>query len=456
MKQLKFKYLLFIFLFSFSKSILTAQVQLLSIDSLYLTTIEHFYNNAESVKSEIWEGMKFAPVCMFRINGPALLYNHPQPPKSFVRVTDKLYVGTQQELQLFGATQAEINGILTAIVDYGYIHYSSIEELYAELFHELHHVYQRNFVKEIEYDNPATLLTYPEDYRNDGIKLFEQKTLYKMCFEEDSILFQELLNQFYSCRLEREQIIGNYIEYEKTVENIEGPPFYCEYKFYNHFANFDQPMKESYNQKNFFGVLTTPYYGRKNLRYRHLASGFAMCYILNKQLGNWQSDYYSQSLSLYDYFISKFIPQKETLKINSMYYDLSEFHTHQTVIEHEVLYDKFNTQEGLKVTLNFKEYPQFEGFDPMNAESINDSTVLHKTFLKLSGGENNKLFITNKNVATIIEDQIWFVKEVILFQEEENMLIEDNRITIKTGNENISWSGNLEAKTGDEIFFNCE
>lgn len=139
-----------------------------------------------------------------------------------------------------------------------------------------------------------------------------------------------------------------------------------------------------------------------------------------------------------------------------MYYDLSEFHTHQTVIEHEVLYDKFNTQEGLKVTLNFKEYPQFEGFDPMNAESINDSTVLHKTFLKLSGGENNKLFITNKNVATIIEDQIWFVKEVILFQEEENMLIEDNRITIKTGNENISWSGNLEAKTGDEIFFNCE
>ncbi|HTN68548.1 MAG TPA: hypothetical protein VLZ33_03695, partial [Dysgonamonadaceae bacterium] len=295
---MKFKHLFFVCLFLFCKSIITAQVQLLSIDSLYLTTIDHFYSNAENLKSEIWEDMKLAPVCMFRINGPALLYNHPTPPTSFIRVSDKLYIGEQKKLQLFGGTQVEINGILTAIIDYGHTHYSSVEEVYAELFHELHHFYQREFVKHIEYDNPAVLLIYPENFINDGIKLFEQKTLYKMCFTEDNISFQKLLNQFYSSRLKRKQIIGDFSDYEEKVENIEGPAFYCEYQFYNKFTTFDQELKDNYNQTHFFGILTTPYYGRNSLRNRHLAAGMAICFILNNHVDNWQSEYYSQSLSL--------------------------------------------------------------------------------------------------------------------------------------------------------------
>lgn len=424
-------------------------------DSLYLTTIDHFYNNAEDVKSEIWEEMKLAPICMYRVNGPALLYNHPEPPKSFTQVTDKLYIGEQRDLQLFGATQMEINGTLTAIVDYGLVHYLSVEEVYAELFHELHHVYQRSYFKNIEYDNPATLLTYPENFKNDGIKLLEQRTLYKMCFADDSISFQKLLNQFYSCRLEREQIIGDYAKYEETVENIEGPAFYCEYKFYNQFALFNQQLKDNYNQNHFFGVLTTPYYGRHSLRYRHLGSGFAMCYILDKHLDNWQSEFYSQNSSLYEFFISKFKPQKEILEIDSMYYDLSKFHTHLTILEHDVSFNKFNNQEGVKITLKFKQTPQFEGFDPMSAESINDSTVLHKTFLKLSRGEKNKLFLTN-DVVTVIDNQIWFVKEVILFVPEENIILENNQIVVETEKESISWSGKLKVKDQNEIIFNCE
>ncbi|MCD6091407.1 MAG: hypothetical protein J7J72_07895, partial [Bacteroidales bacterium] len=265
MKKIKFKNLLFICLFLFNTSITNGQEQLMAIDSLYLTSIDHFYKNAENAKSEIWNGMQLAPICLFRINGPALLYNHPNPPENFIWVTDKLYIGEQKELQLFGATQIDINGTLTAIVDYGLIHYSCIEEVYADLFHELHHVYQRNFIEQIGFDNPAILLTYPENHINDGIKLFEQKTLYKMCFEQDSNSFQKLVNQFYSCRLKREQIIGDYLRYEETVESMEGPAFYCEYKFYNHFAFPNKVLKDNYNQKHFLGILTTPFYGRKSL-----------------------------------------------------------------------------------------------------------------------------------------------------------------------------------------------
>lgn len=456
MKRMKFKHLIFICLFLFNKSIINAQEQPMAIDSLYLTSIDHFYKNAENVKSEIWKEMELAPICLYRINGPALLYNHQNPPENFLRVTDKLYIGDQQDLQLFGATQMEINGTLTAIVDYGLIPYSCIEEVYAELFHELHHVYQRNFIKQIRFDNPAILLTYPENYINDGIKLFEQKTLYKMCFVKDSISFQKLLNQFYSCRLKREQTIGDFLRYEETVENMEGPAFYCEYKFYNQFASFDEVLKDNYNQKHFFGILTTPFYGRNSLRHRHLAAGMAMCFILNKHFDNWQSEYYSEGLSLYDFFISKFKPQKEELEIDSMYYNISKFHTHQEVLEHQVSFNKFNTQQGIKITLEFNQNPQFKGFDPMHAESINDSTILHKTLLRLSGGENDKLFIINKNVVTIIDGEIWFVKKVILFAPEENILIKNNSIVVDIEGRNISWTGKLKMKAENEIIFNCE
>ncbi|MBE9469119.1 MAG: hypothetical protein IMY72_12475 [Bacteroidetes bacterium] len=453
---MKFKHVIFICMFLFCTSIINGQEQTKAIDSLYLASIENFYKNATDAKSEIWTGMELAPVCLFRVNGPALLYNHPNPPESFIRVTDKLYLGEQKDLQLFGATQIEINGTLTAIVDYGLSHYFCIEEVYAELFHELHHVYQRNFITQIGFDNPAILLTYPENYINDGIKLFEQKTLYKMCFEQDSNSFKNLLNQFYSCRLKREQTIGDFLRYEETVENMEGPAFYCEYKFYNQFASFNEALKNNYNQKHFFGILTTPFYGRKSLRHRHLASGMAMCFILNKHFDNWQSEYYSKNLSLYDFFISKFIPQYKELEMDSLYYDISKFHTHQEVLGHQVSFSKFNTQQGIKITLKFNKTPQFNGFDPMHAESINDSTILHKTFLKLSGGKNDNLFITNKNAVTIIDKKIWFVKKLILFTPKGSVLIKNNKIVVDIEGENVSWTGKLKMKTENEIIFICE
>ena len=447
---------LFVGIFLLSSSFVTGQEALNPIDSLYLASVDHFYKNAEVAVSEIWEGMELAPFCLFRINGPALLYNHPNPPENFIRLNDKLYLGVQKDWQLFGATQREINGTLTAIIDYGDPRYSSIEEMYAVLFHELHHAYQRNFIKQITYDNPAILLTYPENYRNDGIKLYEQKVLYKMCFAQDSADFQKLLNQFYSSRLEREEVIGDYLRYEETVENMEGPAFYCEYRFYNQFASIDEVLKDNYNQTHFFGLLTTPFYGRQSLRQRHLASGMAMCYILDNHFDSWQSEYYSGSVSLYDFFISKFKPQKEVIENDSFHFDLSKFHSQNEVLGHQLAFNEFNTQQGTKITLKFTKNPQFNGFDPMSAESINDSTVLHTTFLMLSGGEQNKLYLADKPTVTINGEEIWFVKKVIFFVPEKSMVLTDNKIVIDNSGQNISWSGKLKTNTGNEVVFVCD
>jgi hypothetical protein len=428
----------------------------LSINSIFSNALESFYENALEGKDSIWPNMELAPVCIFRLNGPAFLYNHPNPPESFERITERLYMGTQEALQLSGVTQAEINNQLTAILDYGSDFYLTTDEAFAELFHELHHVFQRNHIEHLEHDNPAVLLTYPEDITNDGMKLFEQMLLYNLCFANNEADFKWLLNHFYSCRCKREVILGEYADYEKKVENMEGPAFYCEYQYYNKYANCMAKQKENYIQKHFFGILTTPYYGRTNLRLRHLASGMAMCYLLDKYHPGWKDEYYGNSHNLYDYFISRFNPQLIDLPNLDVYYALSSYHTPQETSQHELNYERFNAQPGLKVVLDFNTVPQFRGFDPMHAESINDSIILHRTLLNLSNNDN-QLFITNKEAITFIQEQVWFVRKVLFYLEDKSELENvDGKFVISTDNIKMEWTGRSDIEQDNNIVIRCE
>ena len=181
-----------------------------------------------------------------------------------------------------------------------------------------------------------------------------------------------------------------------------------------------------------------------------------MCLILDKHFENWQTEYYSKKISLYNFFISKFQPQKTALEIDTLYYALAKFHSQQLVQEHRASLNKFNAQQGIKITLKFNKHPQFKGFDPMHAEAVNDSTILHTTMLSLSGNSHDKLFINNKDAVTIIDREIWFVNKVILFAPKENILIKKDRIVIGNGSENILWTGKLKMKTEREIVFICD
>ena len=117
------------------------EVTVLPIDSMYSRWMVEFYPQAENRVSEIWPGMRLLPVCVFRIDGPAWLYNHPDPPASFVQIDDRLWQGRQQDLHLFGATSTEIKGVHTAIMPYGDVPRDKIEFM-AEFFHEMHHAFQ--------------------------------------------------------------------------------------------------------------------------------------------------------------------------------------------------------------------------------------------------------------------------------------------------------------------------
>ncbi len=264
-----------------------------------------------------------------------------------------------------------------------------------------------------------------------------------------------MLNQFYSCRTKRGELIGDYLDYEKTVENFEGPAFYCEYQFYNQFSKNNESLKKNYYQKHFWGILTTPYYGRTNLRLRHLASGMAMCCILDNYYKNWKKEYYASSNNFYNFFISKFEPKLVELPDLEMFYSMSKYFTEKEIAKHISEFQKFNSQPGKKVILEFKSTPQFRGFDPMHAEAVNDSTILHKTLLKLSNNDN-ELFIANRSVITLIKEQIWFVDKVILFVPDKSIEISYGKIHITTNGINIDWNGEVIKETENMIVIRCE
>jgi hypothetical protein len=420
------------------------------IDSVYLNKLPDFLKKAESIKDEVWPGMKIGPFCIYRTNGPVFLMNHPKPPANATYLGNNIYMLNQADLALMGTTQTEINHYLTAQNHYDQSFYVSETQFYSELFHELHHVYQRNYIKNIQFDNPADILTYPEDYRNDAIKQYENELLLEMLLGPSS-QFENNLNKFYSCRVLRGKIISDkYLDYEKRVESLEGPATYCEYMYMKKFSSGEKELK--YINKRFFYSLVEPAYGREGLRNKNLLSGMIQCLLLSGKFKNWQKEYYASGLMLNDYFFSKFKPSQVKLPNLSVYEAKSRYFTNVEKEKHEQHFQAFNSQGGLKITLLFKSFPEFKSFDPMHAEAINDSLILHSTSLKLVKDSNDYFNMTNQAVVTLINNQVWFVKSVTLYVPQNAIRINGKILACKTDNVNINWRFlNLEKKENEYV-----
>ncbi len=423
------------------------------IDSAYLNTFGDFSRNVNNIKDKVWSGMEVGPSCIFRLNGPAFLMNHPQPAANGKLLSDSTFMFKQAELALMGTSQTEINHHLTAHNNYGQSFYVSENQFYAELFHELHHVYQRTYIKKLQFDNPAELLTYPEDYRNDAIKQYENELLLEM-LSGPPAQFEENLNKFFSCRVLRKEIIGDkYLNYEKRVESAEGPATYCEYMYMKEFSS--TVKEQEYINKRFFYSLIEPTYGRVGLRNKHLLTGMIQCLLLTRSFSNWQTDYYNSGLMLNDYFFSKFKAQQIKLPTMAYYEAKAKYFTSLEKAKHNENLEAFNNESGLKITLVFNDFPEFKGFDPMHAEAVNDSLILHSTLLKLGKGSNH-FSMANQQTVTQIKGQVWFVKSVTFFIPESAVKFNNNILVSNTENVNISWRYVKQVKKGNEYIITLE
>ncbi|AKD54580.1 hypothetical protein SD10_06305 [Spirosoma radiotolerans] len=413
---------------------------------MYVSQLLAFSAKAKRFTNQVWPGMSIGPACIFRQNGPAFLINHPRPPVNATYLGDSIYRLEQADLALAGTAQTDINGYLTAHHHYDQSFFISHNQFYAELFHELHHVYQRNHIKTIQFDNPAILLTYPEDHRNDALKQYENECLLAMV-QGPAEQFTTNLNRFFSCRMARKNIIGEkYLNYEKSVESAEGPATYCEYKYMQAFGL--SLAEKQYIDKRFFYTLIEPSYGREGLRNKHLLTGMLQCLLLSRTVKNWQSAYYQSGLSLNDYFFTKFIPKQISLPDLATYQARATYFTALVKEKHTQHLAAFHQQDGVKVTLLFKRVPDFRGFDPMHAESMNDSLTLHSTLFKV-GKSNNHLTIVDQPVLSLTRDQIWFVKQVTFFVPASAVSFNNNTFTCQTQQVAVSWQYLMHEKTRD-------
>ena len=431
-----------------------ADAQLLEpIDSIYLNALPRFSQNITRITNNVWPGMTIGPYAIFRIGGPVFLKNHPEPPAGAKLLKDGIYEFSQSEYALLGTSQTEINHHLTAHNNYGQPQYVSITQFYSEVFHELHHVYQRTVVKTVPFDNPAELLTYPEDYRNDATRQYEDELLLSM-LQGPPLQFQENVNHFFSSRLHRETIIGKkYLDYEKTVESCEGPATYCEYRYMKTFAS--TPQEEQYIQKRFFEMLTEPAYGRDGLRNKRLLSGMVQCLLLDQKFKNWQQEYYRSGLSLNDFFFLKFKPLQSPLPDLAVYLARAKYFTAIEQNKHSINLASFNNQGGYKITLLFQSPPEFRGFDPMHAEGVSDSLVLHTTLLKLGKGANY-FTAANERTVTLIKGSVWTVKSVTFFVPDDKILLENNTLKYEGQHIQVNWHYTTEAKMDNAYLITVE
>ncbi|HKL67423.1 MAG TPA: hypothetical protein VJ877_05985 [Bacteroidales bacterium] len=426
-----------------------SQDEITPLDSLFTESVVDFYRDAENNAGEIWPGMTLSPVCLYRHGGPAILYGHPDPPGSFVEMEEGVFIGEPADLKLFGSTQVDINGTLTAIADYGMSPFLDVAEVYAILFHEMHHAYQVTGVSEIKYDDASQLMTYPEIAENDAVKLYEQECLFSCYQAQSEEEFRKWLNRFYSCRLYREGIINRYTDYEQAVESFEGPALYCEYKYFMNNSVLNEALKQNYAGSNFFSLVTEPRYGRDNLRQRHLGSGLVMALVLDKYYEGWEEAYYDSDMTLFDYFTDHFKPSVVELDVPSEYYSLAEFHTGEIVKTHRENLSGFYDSEGEMVVVDFKNAASVKGFDPMNAESVNDSTIINKTLLKLAGGKN-EFFALNKRVVSFYSQSMWRINRIVFFVPEGSVVVKEGNVRIETGGIKMHWE-NVETERSSNI-----
>jgi hypothetical protein len=423
------------------------------IDSIYLNSLPQFSKNLARITDLIWPGMTIGPYAIFRIGGPVFLKNHPRPPEDAIALKDSTYQFKQSEYELLGTSQTDINHYLTAHNNYGQSQYISENQFYSEVFHELHHVYQRTVIKTVNFDNPAELLTYPEDYRNDAIRQYENELLLSMLLGPDT-QFQENLNRFFSSRVIRQTIIGEkYLDYEKSVESAEGPATYCEYRYLKAFAT---TLKENqYMQKRFFETLIEPTYGRDGLRNKRLLSGMIQCLILDQKFKDWQQEYYRSGLPLSNFFFSKFYPRQVHLPDLAVYLAKAKYFTAIEKEKHSINLQFFNSHSGFKFTIIFKSPPEFRSFDPMHAEAVSDSLIIHSTLLKLGKGANY-FTATNESATTLVNGNVWIVKSVTFFLPDRQFSLENDILKYEGQHIQVNWHYTILTNVGNQYLLTVD
>jgi hypothetical protein len=358
--------------------------------------------------------MEPCPVCLFRPGGAAWLCGHPDPPQPFSQHSSSLWRADQDETSLFGATQYRLNGIWTAVADYS-DPARPPEDILSELFHEMHHVHQRNNMPHKRWEDPGMLVTYPEQVTSEVLKAWEGRLLIQAILSDASPA--AALSRYGASRNKRLELIGpKALSLEGRVETMEGPALYCQARCLKELEGGEWPTGASSMEVHgsLLRPLLHPSWGRDGFRLLHMARGLAIAMLLDRLSGeSWKQRLFNGEMLMSDLLEEHVSPFDGTFPdLNGLRLQMSALGD-GAIARRSGALESFRCEEGILLVLDVPAETGVVGMDPMSATAVKPGLVLHPRLLRLEVPQGGKVYLEDVPALAKVDGSVWSLSRLM-------------------------------------------
>ncbi|MBK3497336.1 hypothetical protein JFL43_21430 [Viridibacillus sp. YIM B01967] len=373
-----------------------------------------------------WDGFKPVAFAVFD-DKDIFLFNHP-------KCKEEPYIKLVKTEEFHACTCILFEEVPTAIVDTTF--FDSFEVIYSLLVHESFHVFQ-HLSGESRYPNEILGFNYPIDFLNIQLRILERKRLFEAFVSTNLIEKQQKINEFITLRDKRIELFPNYVEYENSVETIEGPAFYVEYQALTDISSNKKGVISKYAEQLLDNNLS-----HINIRSSCYNSGLFICLLLDDISKDWKVEFIISKINLYHFFKNTY-PNYTPIEVNvpKNSEEVSQIINNAKTTK-LIAFKNFNKSEGIKLTVSGT--IKLVGFDPMNITQLN-TQALHLNFLSMK--VMNKEYFIKQPVCTTFENNFRDVQLIELFLNQPPIHI-DNRLIIENVGE---FEGSVISKEPNSI-----
>lgn len=335
-----------------------------------------FDNLSETINRNIqfyWKDFKSVAFALYD-QEKVYLYNHPKFP----------YEGREYHILKWNEQFNGANTLIiyeeypTAIINLNL--YKEMVSIYSIVVHELFHGFQ--YLKgEERFPDEILSFTYPLVKENVELRNRERRCLHSAVASSDKKEKLNFIKDFICLREKRRRYINKFMDYETTIETVEGPAFYVELHAYSHISpNQNGSILQKYGED-----LLDSKEAAFNLRKSCYSSGLYICLLLDELYPDWKESFFEADKLLYDFL--KDIVEWETGETGSVKISEETKTIINTIRENkQETFRQFENMVGCHIFITGDIV--FKGFDPMNIVAA-ENQLFHKNFISvlISGKE---------------------------------------------------------------------
>lgn len=335
---------------------------------------------------DLWAGFKIYPYAIYDSSNYYLVTD--SKITDLESLTPTIYRGKTDE-RFVGNTAIAYDERFIAIWDAKTTGEIKSEQLTAMIIHEMFHAFQSE-KGEKRFPNELLGISYPLTVDYLMMRHRERSYLLKACTAENKTLQLKLLAQFFQLRIQRQQHLGEYLDYEKAIESVEGTAVYVEFKALQKLTANGTSLAEYL--KGYHTISKE----QLNIRLSSYNQGLLLSLIADRLLGKWQADFMKSQEYLSDFILKSLenrLNSAMTTTLDSLaVYDsndesLLKACLHEWEAERNEIFAQFErTKKGQTILGPIKA----TGIDPMNI-TMKGPMVIHKNFLRIKDGEEEKV-----------------------------------------------------------------